>query len=59
MIVHQEKETSVDNKKTTVYEKVESLHLGLAIQSQVVSSIKSQMLGMTIGEYLTAHGLIA
>lgn len=58
MIVHKEVEKVKEGDKTTIYEKVEALHLGLAIQVQSLLSVESSLLGMHIGDFLRTHSLL-
>ncbi len=57
MTVYSGRETSVEGGQETVYEKVEALHLGVAIQAQEVIKINSRILNSTIGRFLREHGL--
>jgi hypothetical protein len=59
MIVYEEKEVEKGGDKTTVYQKAESLHLGMAIQAKSIVSINSQLLKMTIGGFLQSSHLLA
>ena len=58
MIVDKEVETTKEGSKTTIYEKVEALHLGLAIQVQSLLPVKSSLLGMRLGDFLQKRGLL-
>jgi len=58
-IVHSEKEESLDSGKTTIYEKTESLRLGIAIQAQAILDRRSDILGTTLREHLHRTSLIA
>ena len=44
--------------KTTVYQKVEALHLGVALQTGALTGIYSALLGKTIGEHLRGAQLL-
>lgn len=57
MIIDSVKETITDGSNTTLYERVEALHLGLAIQTNEIVTHDSKLLGMSIGEYLAANQL--
>jgi hypothetical protein len=58
MIIHSEKEESLDGGKTTIYEKTESLRLGIAIQAQAILDRHSEILGTTLREHLHRTNLI-
>ena len=58
MIVNQEVERTKEGSETIVYEKVEALHLGLAVQAQSVLSVESSLLGMRVGEFLRRRNLL-
>jgi hypothetical protein len=59
MIVCSERESLDEGTERTVYERVESLHLGLALQSQALLLAPSAMLGTTLNEYLKRKDLLA
>jgi hypothetical protein len=50
--VYSETETDRQGNKTTVYQKVEALHLGVALQTSALMGVNSALLGKTIGEHL-------
>ena len=58
MIVYSEVEKSTEEKETTIYERVESMHLGLAVQSQSILPLKSRLLSTTVGDYLQKQNLL-
>jgi hypothetical protein len=58
MTVYSERETDASGKQTVIYEKVEALHLGLAVQTGAIVNLNSAMLGTTIGEHLQRYDLI-
>lgn len=47
-----------DGNHKTVYETIERLHQGIAIQTQSLMSVESTMLGSTVSQYLSNHGLL-
>jgi hypothetical protein len=58
MIVSSDVEKAIDGKETKVYERVESMHLGVALQTQSIVSIKSSLLGMEVGAFLQQKRLL-
>jgi hypothetical protein len=58
MIVHTGTEIDSSGKQTTVVERHESLHLGIAIQSSQALQLQSRTLGGTLGAYLAARGAV-
>ena len=58
IVVNSFKEVDSINNKTTVYEKTEALHRGIAMQSISFFKTKSNLLGMTFYDYLTQNKLI-
>ena len=57
MVVYREVEKSTEDKEI-IHEKVEALHLGLAIQSQSILSLKSMLLDTYVGDYLGKQNLL-
>jgi S1-C subfamily serine protease len=58
MIAYQSKETSQDGNEKLVYEKVEALHLGLAIQSGAILGLHSGLMGMPFLDFLSKRQLV-
>lgn len=58
MTVTREVEKTREGGETTIYERVEALHLGLAIQASSILSLESSLLKMSIGEFLKTKGLL-
>jgi hypothetical protein len=58
MTVFSETEKLTENGQETKLVKTEALHLGIAIRSSAVVTIRSALLGCTIGEWLRGHGLL-
>jgi len=54
MTVYSEKE--VDNENSTIYEKTESLHLGVSLTTASFMQQNSKLLSMTLEEHLTSLG---
>ena len=59
MIIHSEKEESTEDGKTTIYERTESLRLGLAVQTKPLTEINSQLLGSTVEAFLRERNRLA
>ena len=59
MEVYSERETDSHGEKTTVYQKVEALHLGVALQTAALMDVRSSLLGTTIGEHLRGMNLFS
>jgi hypothetical protein len=58
MIVNREVEKIEEKGTTTIYERTESLHLGLAVQTKSILAINSSILKTTIGDFLQNKGLL-
>lgn len=58
MIVNQSVEKSKDGDETAFYERVEALHLGLAIQALSILDVQSSLLGMRLGDFLQKNNLL-
>ncbi len=58
MIVHSFREKNEDGNTISQYEKTETLHRGIAIQSSSLIEVKSSILGTTIGQHLKSNGLL-
>lgn len=56
--VYSETERHVEDGEETIHEKTEALHLGLAIQSGAMASVRSKLLGCTLGDWLHKKGLL-
>lgn len=57
MIIYSEEEYDKDSESLTIYEKTESLHLGIAVRSNAIVDIQSDLLECTIGTHLRKHNL--
>jgi hypothetical protein len=58
MIVNRDVEKTKEGSETTVYERVEALHLGMAIQTQSILSVQSSLFGLRIGDLLRDKDLL-
>jgi hypothetical protein len=58
MQVHRSTERVSEGEITNVYEYFEYLHLGVAVQSQHLVTLRSRILGGTILSHLHTHGLL-
>lgn len=58
MVVSSFKEQSTEGNTTSVYEKTESLHRGIAMQSKSFFNLTSRILGGTFLDYLKRNNLI-
>lgn len=58
MIVFSEKERTADGLETVIFEKTETLHLGLALRSNAVLGLHSRLLGKTVQEHLQEQDLL-
>jgi hypothetical protein len=59
MVVYTEKETLLEHGRDQTLIKTEALHLGVAIKAEVVLNVMSSLLGCTIVEWLSRHGIFA
>lgn len=59
MLVFSESEVVKESGTTTIVERYESLHLGLAVQSAAILRLEFKNLGRGLGDHLAAHGLLA
>jgi len=58
MTVFSETEVNKDGDETTVFEKIESFRIGLALQTEPIMNIESDLLKCTVGEHLKKHALL-
>jgi hypothetical protein len=56
MVVAVDSEISTEGHERTIYERQEFLTFGLAVATPPILAIRSELLGMTIGEYLKQRG---
>jgi len=59
MTVYSEKEEIKEDGRTSEFIKVEALHLGMAIQAETIATIKSKLLGDSIGEVIREASMSA
>jgi hypothetical protein len=58
MLIFDSTEINEEKGERTIVEQYESLNLGIAVQARSVFEAHSQLLGMTVGEFLQKNNMV-